>query len=393
MNRMGQSIRSALVLAVGGALIVVVASQTKALDRWLAKDFLEYWAAGRLNLRGENPYDPALVLREQRSADPERGDAVMMWNPPPSLAVYMPVAVLPANWAALLWVCVQLLCVFTATKTLWRVYAPGAPPWPAAALSASSLGTWWLVAYGQNTGLILLGLAGFLHFTKEGRPYSAGACAALTALKPHLLAVLGVLILADAFTRRGGKALAAGAAAICAALGVACATNPQVVAQFAEAVRHPAEGATPLSEWMLPVPAFWLRDWIAPDRFWVQFVPCAVACAGFLAYRAWRGSGRDWSRELPSVVGVSVMASPYGGWLFDLPVLLVPVTWAAARLFAAKQWPLFGAFLLGQAAVTYASFARPAGLHEYWWAAPASLALCLVAFAVRPQTFLRTAAK
>ena len=31
-------------------------------------DFVEYWAAGRLNVRGENPYDGALLLPLEREA-------------------------------------------------------------------------------------------------------------------------------------------------------------------------------------------------------------------------------------------------------------------------------------------------------------------------------------
>jgi hypothetical protein len=298
----------------------------------------------------------------------------------------MPAGVLPATWAALLWVCAQLYAVIFASKLLWRAYAPGEPSWPPAILAACTAGTWWLVAFGQNTGFILLGLAGFLHFRRKEMPLTAGGFAALTALKPHLLACFGVLLVADAVTRRGAKSLAGGIAAVALALGVALAANPHAVSQFLEAARHPAEGATPLSDWALPAPAYWLRTWLAPERFWVQFVPCALACAGFLAYRAWRGKEWDWARELPLVVAVSIMAAPYGGWLFDLPVLLVPVVWAAAQLAVAKQWSLFRAFLMGQAAVTAASLASPRGLHDYWWVAPAALALCLLVFiSPRPE--------
>jgi hypothetical protein len=251
--------------------------------------------------------------------------------------------------------------------------------WVAAVVGFAFVGTWWLVAYGQNTGLLALGLAGFLHFRRKDRPLTAGAFAALTALKPHLLACFGVLLVADAVTRRGAKSLASGAAAVAVALGVVLAANPHAVAQFLEATRHPAEGAIPLSDWALPVPAYWLRTWLAPDRFWVQFVPCALACAGFLAYRFWRGKAWDWARELPLVVAVSLITTPYGGWIFDLTVLLVPVVWAAARLAFAGRWKLLAAFVAGQGAVTAASLEWAGGLHAYWWVAPAALGLCLLA--------------
>lgn len=62
---MPHTIRSVLALAVGGLLIAFVVTRTQGLQWWLSRDFLEYWAAGRLNARGDNPYDPAQLLAEQ----------------------------------------------------------------------------------------------------------------------------------------------------------------------------------------------------------------------------------------------------------------------------------------------------------------------------------------
>jgi hypothetical protein len=409
---MARHLRSLLVLVVGGAALGFAADVVVHTPGFLVpRDFLEYWAAGRVNLRGGNPYSPAELLAEQKLADPGRDGAVMMWNPPPALAVYMPPGALPVRWAALLWVGLQLAAVFVACDLLWRAYCAahlamerlghqgteGDLSWRAnhssrrlfaAVVALSFAGTWWLVAYGQNTGFLLLGLAGFLHFARKEQPLAAGACAALTALKPHLLACFGVLLVADALTRRGAKALVAGGTVIALALGVALATNPNVIAQFVDAARHPAEGATPLSEWWLPVPAFWLRKWLAPDQFWVQFVPCALACAGFLAYRLWKGAAWDWGRALPLVVAVSFLTTPYGGWIFDLPVLLVPVIWAAARPIFPWRNEYAIAFLVGQIAITVASFAWSGALHGYWWVAPAALALCLPMLAPIVQTYV-----
>ncbi len=294
------------------------------------RDFLEYWSAGRVNLRGGNPYHPSELFAEQKRADPTRADAVMMWNPPSALALYMPLGACAPRWAMLLWIGLQLAAVFVACDLLWRAYCP-VHRWFAALVALSFVGTWWLVSYGQNTGLLLLGLAGFVHFTKNERPLAAGACAALTALKPHLLAVFGVLLVTDVLTRRGRATLGAGCAVLVLALGIALVANPRVVSQFIAAVRTPEEGAVPLSEWALPVPAYWLRMWLAPGHFWVQFVPCVVACAGFLGYRVYKGNTWAWTHALPLICAVSVLATPYGGWLFDLPILLLPVLWVTAR--------------------------------------------------------------
>jgi hypothetical protein len=115
---------------------------------------------------------------------------------------------------------------------------------------------------------------------------------------------------------------------------------------------------------------------LAPDQFWVQFVPCAAACVALVAWRFRAGESWDRAQTLPVVVAASVLATPYGGWIFDLPVLLVPVVWCAARL--ADRPPLLAAFVAGQVAVNVVTFATPGALHDYWWVAPAVLALCLI---------------
>lgn len=380
---MSQTVRSVLVLVVGGLAVALAAGRIVDSPAFrIPKDFPEYWAAGRLNVRGENPYDPTLLLAEQRLADRTRDDAVMMWNPPHSLAVYMPLGLLPPRWAALLWVSLQFAAIMLACLLLWREYAPGRAAWLGPLVGLPFVGMWWVVAYGQNTGLLVLGLAGFLYFRRRNA-VAAGAFAALTALKPHLLAGFGVLLLADAFTRRGLVALLTGVGAIAVSLGVAVLANPAAVDQFLAAVRDPGPGAVPLHGWTLPVPSFWLRVRIDPAQFWIQFVPCAVVCVALLAWRIGAGRSWDWNRALPLVVAVSVLAAPYGGWIFDLPVLLVPVLWAAARLANAGRWEGFTAFLVAQSIVTTVSLATPGALHAYWWVAPAALLACVPALFAR----------
>jgi hypothetical protein len=156
--------------------------------------------------------------------------------------------------------------------------------------------------------------------------------------------------------------------------------------QFFAAMRDPGEGVTPLRDWALPVPAYWLRMVVNPNWFWIQFVPCAVASVVLVAWRLRQGEKWNWARALPWVVAVSVLTTPYGGWIFDLPVLLVPVVWAVCRLVATQRWMLFGVFLVGQLTINVVSFATVGGLHEYWWVAPSSLGLCLFAVRTSPRS-------
>jgi hypothetical protein len=170
-------------------------AQSSELD---PTDFIEYWASGAVAVRGGNPYDPAELLPWQRAVEPDRDIALMMWNPPWSLAIYMPLGTLPLRWAMLVWVGVQLLSAMAACHLIWRAYGgEWRRTWVAQAVGIAFAPVVWMVLFGQNTGLLALGLAGFLYFHKADRPALAGAFAALTALKPHLLAVFGVALIPD----------------------------------------------------------------------------------------------------------------------------------------------------------------------------------------------------
>jgi hypothetical protein len=268
---------------------------------------------------------------------------------------------------------------------MWRVYGgPRRTRWVAHAVGLTFVGTWWTVSFGQNIGLLLLGLAGFAYFRKVDRPAVAGAFAALTALKPHLLAVFGVLLVLDAvLTRRGRVVLASGAAVLAASLGVALLANPDLVAQYREAVQNPAPGAVPLHGWVLPVASYWLRVEIDPSRFWVQFLPCLLACCGYAAYRLRRGTDWDWTKELPWVVWVSVLTTPYGGWIFDLAVLLVPVIRAAVWAVRDGRPGVIVPLATAHLAILAVSLIWVYDLHQFWWVAPAVLTAYLVAATTR----------
>jgi len=45
-------------------------------------DFIEYWAAGRAILSGNNPYSADQLLSLQKSAGWTKADPLMMYNPP-----------------------------------------------------------------------------------------------------------------------------------------------------------------------------------------------------------------------------------------------------------------------------------------------------------------------
>ena len=381
---MSPRVRSTLVLLIGLVTTAWAADQVARSPELMdPNDFIEYWSSGAVAVRGGNPYDPAQLLPWQRIAEPEKDAALMMWNPPWSLAIYMPLGALPLRWAMLIWVGIQLLAALAACHLLWRSYGgKWRLSWVAQLVGISFAPVVWMVLFGQNTGLIALGLAGFLYFHKIDRPALAGAFAALTALKPHLLAVFGVLLVLDAMNRRGRIALASGAAVLAASFAVALAVNPEIFHQYREAVRNPGPQTVPLDGFVLPVASYWLRMLTAPQQFWVQFVPCAIACLGYAAYRIQQGSRWDWTRELPRVIWISVLFTPYGGWIFDLTVLLVPVVQASVWIANAGRRGAWVALGIGHLAITAVSLIWTYTLPEFFWIVPAVFVLYVASWRV-----------
>ncbi|MCS7021132.1 MAG: DUF2029 domain-containing protein [Gemmataceae bacterium] len=340
----------------------------------LPHDFIQYWAVGRLLWTGENPYDAALQLREQRHAYPQRDIALMMWNPPPALALYAPWGLLPPWTAAVLWNGLQLVAVVAAAFLLVQVYAPSATVWWFLPLTLGFVGTWWLLFYGQNTGWILLGLAGFVWGQHRQRPLLAGCCGALTILKPHLLLAFGLLWLTDlAYKGRPRMTVLAGLGLVAATTGLALGRDPAILTHFIQALQTPSPYAIPLASWMLPTASYWLRIWLVPDSFLFQFVPAVITSVVLLVWKLKQGSGWSWPETLPLVVAVSVLTTGYGGWIFDLPVLLVPVIAIAARLLRWGYGTAFFLVTIWQLSVTLTSLYFSATLHGFWWVAPAVL--------------------
>ncbi len=332
------------------------------------KDFTEYWSAARVLATGGDPYNGAELLPVQREAlnKPELTQAVSLWTPPWTLPLYAPLGWLPYRAARWVWLFAQLSLLFTSVELLRRTYSVPSHLWFIPHLIAFAFApTFWMAHYGQNTGLLLLGLAGFLHF-RNTRPTLAGCFAALLAIKPHLLAVVGVLIVLDVFRDRGWRVLLGGVVMLVVGSLIALALNAQIFQHFIDAAARPATPETvPLKDWHVPLISYDLRHLIAPDTFAVQFVPCAVACGLMAIHRLLRGKVWDWTEQLPAAVLESCLFAPYGGWVFDLVVLLVPAVQLVARARSLIGWAVVaGMVLLNVTAI------RPLNLEDFGWYAP-----------------------
>jgi hypothetical protein len=385
------------VLAVAAGLgwsVLKVADDPTSLPM---KDFVEYWSAAKANLAGGNPYDPATLKPYQEEAlKAEVEHVTMMWNPPWVLALVTPLGVLPAAVGHVLFLLVQLAALLLAGTWLWKVYA--GPPkliWVAWLVTLGFAPSVFIFWWGQIGGLVLLGLAGFLYFHKQDRPIPAGLFVALTAIKPHLLFAVGLVLILDAVvSKRTRIAVAVGAVALAAAAVAAYLMNPAVYAHYAGAGWESPTGLhiSP-KNYAQPLVSYWLREWLAPESFRVQFVPMLLTAAAVVAYWWGKRAGWNWPAEAPGLIFASVLTTPYGAWIFDLVVLLVPVIARTVELVEDRSWrrPVwFGGLVLLTLAAVFSPwvvqlltgvFHMP--IHYFIGVTPAVLLLWL---AVRPAS-------
>ncbi len=320
--------RLALILVAGLVAAPAVAQPPTAFP---PKDFVEYYSAARVHAGGGDPYDGAQLMPWQVAMMPpgEHRGVVMLWTPPWTLPLYTPFGWLDPNAAHLAWVGTQSLLLLLSGLALAAVYGGG--KWWAwlvpVGLLLTSFEATRLLVYGQNSAVVLAGLAGFVYLRSRGTPVAAGLVGALTAVKPHLLLPFATLLVLDARTPAGRRVLLGGVAAL--ALGSALATLPNraIFADFLRAITAPTSDTTvAVTDWEVPLASYHLRLAIDPAQFRWQFLPAALACLGYAAARLRATTPWDWPARLPLVVLVSLLAAPYGAWVFDLVLLLVPVT-------------------------------------------------------------------
>lgn len=297
-------------------------------------DYVEYWAAGRLNATGLNPYDGALLLPLERDAGRDTDEPVMMWNPPWTLTLAMPVGLLPARIGQLLWLVVSFVLVVGSADQLWRLY--GGPPdrrWIAWVLALTFLPTLFVLQAGQIGPFILIGITGFLVCDRARLLWLAGACAVLMAIKPHLVYLFWIALAGWALRRPlpdRAKVVAGGLAAGLLTTLIPLACNPDVLGQYWDAMTH----RTP-EQWKSPTIGSLLREVFGEDQFRLQFVPTILGLV-WLTADAWRHREREWRwpDQMPILLLVSFVTASYGAWPFDLVILLPAVIQIAAGVTA-----------------------------------------------------------
>jgi hypothetical protein len=363
------------------ALVVLVAATAWMLGQGAVRlplfDFVQYWAAGRLNAEGRNPYDPENIRELERAVGREDAE-VLMWNPPWVLPLVMPFGPLDPHTAQLLWLLMQLAAIVLSADLLWRYYGGSAEKrWIAWLIAFTSLPSYLALTAGQISPLVLLGAVLFLHAERARRFALAGQATLLLAIKPHLVLLFWVALLLHSLRERRWALLASGAAAGIAATLIAMATNPDVLGQYWQTLT-----TRPPAQYDSPTLGMALRLAFDREEFRLQFIP-PVAGLVWLAFH-WARHRRNWQwgEQLPLVILVSLLTAAYGAWAFDLVLLLVP---AIAVAVAPRRPRLALALHVAINVIALVQIIQAVAYFWFVWMTPATLAAYL---ACRPRPLI-----
>ncbi|MBA4187672.1 MAG: hypothetical protein C0467_06590 [Planctomycetaceae bacterium] len=310
-------------IAVGTVFVGQIRDLLADPTVWPPDDFIEYWSAAKLTIDGQNPYDGKLLLPLQKAGGRDEDQAVMMWNPPWTLAVVFPLGLFPSRVAQLLWLGVNLAATGYSGDRLWRLFGGRADRrWVGWAIAFTAMPSAFALQSGQISPLLLLGAVLFLECERRRLYFAAGAATVLLAIKPHLAYLVWLAILCDAIAHKRWRILIGGAIA-----GVVCSAFPlifvpHVWSQFADAMAN-----RPPEQWQSPTIGTVLRLVIDEKLFRLQFVPVLFGLAWFGFYYPRWFARWNWAEQLPLLLLVSFVTAPYGAWPFDMVLLLPAAMW------------------------------------------------------------------
>ncbi len=343
-------------------------------------DFITYWAAEKVLVQHGNPYDPAQIFREERSAGMSRSTPEITPYPPILFFVVLPLGMLSATNGLILWSILNFVCLSVSLWLIWRLF--GRRDHLLILLGYLFAPALMCIKAAQVGIFLLLALVLFLSLYQK-RPYLAGLALTPLAIKPHLFLPLFLAFLAWQITRSHYRILAGFLTGVLCNIAVTYAYAPAIWHQYG-AFLHIA----PQIGGFVPSLSSTLRHLIAPEANWVAFVPTLCAGAWALWYFRQHRDHWDWSHHGLVVLLVSLMTAPYA-WFTDESMLLPAVL---SGLFAAldhKRSILPLAVIGGAALVEVLASVQILTLY-YLWTTPAWLIWYL--YATRTTRWNGTAA-
>lgn len=277
-------------------------------------DFLQYWVADRLLLKGENPYDEVRAL-EMGSTYRQQPEKLLLWLPPWVLVFMQPFLHEDFFQSARLWMGCNLVLLFSSCLLLQRDTRrnPLLPYGCCLFLPCLSV-----IHAGQVGLLMTLGVILFLRLQEEGKHFFAGCALMPLTLKFHFFLPLGLGVLFWMYSTRRWKLLLGFTLSTSIALALTSLLSTDLFLQWLQAIQQPPTYYIPGTLSGL------LRQYIfqqssSDPRYLMFLIPLVFGISSIVFLQ--RKSRICWQIDGPILLCLSALGAPYG-WFFDCSVLL-----------------------------------------------------------------------
>ncbi|MBV9499617.1 MAG: DUF2029 domain-containing protein [Acidobacteriaceae bacterium] len=278
------------------------------------KDFVSYWAAGKLLVSHRNPYDARAARTLEKAAGYLPSQGLTMRNPPVALFLVVPLGLLGIKWAVFLWTLLIAACVAVAVRVVWTMHAR--PPNKIHMLGFVFPAAISCLAAGQTSAFALVGLTLFLCLNKR-RPFLAGVSIAVCAIKPHLFLPFGAVLLMWIIINRLWPVILGAVTALVASLAIVMSFHGPVWSEYFAMLTTDGVGRD-----LIAVTSSLLRFAINRNEMWLQFVPAMLGILWAVWYFRRHRTGWDWQTMGSLLLLVSLFVAPYS-WFFD-EIILIP---------------------------------------------------------------------
>jgi hypothetical protein len=219
-----------------------------------------------------------------------------------------------------------IILLFCAEK-LWQKYnGPKEKKWIAWLVVFTFAPTISVLEKGQLSVFILLGVVLFLVSIGDKPNYwLAGVSFWFMAFKPQIIYLFWIALLFWVITRRNWSIAIAFCLTLTIATTLPLLLNPMYPVQYLSSI-----SSYPISEWATPSLGSYLRFWIDINKFELQFIPAICGIFWFIIFWSKRSKDWNWTREIPVIIAVSILTSPYA-WTYDavifLPAIIQSFVW------------------------------------------------------------------
>ena len=355
-----------LILIIGIVFLFYITMDFVAQPDWLIiDDYVEYWAAGRLNITGGNPYQPKELLPLQHPACRFMGVPVMMYNPPWTMVLVMPFGAIDYQVGRAIWLLATILVVIICSDIAWRLFG---------GLESKRIFGWLIglsfvpildgLRAGQISTLSYLGVVFFLYYLHRKNDWLAGVSLALLAVKPHTMLLFMIAFFFWMIKNRRWIIFISFIATLTAATLIACAFNPSVIQQYLHALTH-----YPPNEWATPTIGSILRAIFGLEIFWLQYIPTIIGIVWFGFYWSRNHLSWNWHEQAPLITLVSIVTSAYG-WIFDLSPILIAIILIAIRIFSSPITKIGWIAVISYLSINIVDFILRVPQFWLWWLAP-----------------------